>query len=175
MGTAVNSIYQGLAPGLNCYGGVYIVAPVVNNPSEDYGINGYFESHIKGTQAGHIYGGGFWVNVDAGFVDLAGGYFICAQDNGIYEAAATTFTNAIYIYGMRAEAVLTSAPSGGLHMFSSNTGNRVIDSIFIMADGGPSLGYVSTATAGSTKLGDIPLAKTSSGTVLWVRVYDSSS
>ena len=98
MGTAVNSTMNGMTPGLNCYGGVYVVAPVVMNPAEDYGINGYFESHIGGTMAGHTYGGGFWVNIDAGFVDLAGGYFVCAQDNGIYEAAATTLTNAIYYY-----------------------------------------------------------------------------
>jgi len=167
-----------MAAGLNVYGGVWVVAPAVNNPSEDYGINGYFESHIKGTQAGHIYGGGFWINVDDNFVDLAGGYFICAQDNGIYEATATTFTNAIYIYGMRAEFVATSTASGGVYMFSSNTGNLLINSIFRAADTGPSVGYESSAAGpdvASIPIGTIKMATLSDGTVLYVHAYSSAS
>lgn len=175
MTQAANSTMLGMYAGLNLYGGVFVQTPAVNNPNEDYGINGYFESHIKGTQAGHVYGGGFWINVDAGFVDLAGGYFICAQDNGIYEAAATTFSNAIYVYGMRAEFVTTSTPSAGFHIFSTNTGNRALTSVFICADTGPSIGYVANATANSTKLGDIPFAKLSSGTVLYIRVYGAQA
>lgn len=178
MTQAANSTYMGMAAGLNLYGGVYVVAPAVNNPSEDYGINGYFESHLKGTLAGHTYGGGFWINIDDNFVDLAGGYFIAAQDNGIYEATATTVTNALYIYGMRAEIVMTSTPSAGAYMFSSNSNNLLISSLFRAADGGNSIGYVVSAEGpdvASIAAGTIKFATLSDGTVLYVHAYSSAS
>ena len=176
MTQAANSTYMGLAAGLNLYGGVFVQTPTVENPNEDYGINGYFESHISGTMAGtFVYGGGFWINVDKGFVDASG--FVCAQDNGIYEAAATTFTNAIYVYGMRAEFVATSTASGGVHMFSTNTGNVLISSIFIAADTGPSIGYVAGggATPEAGVAGTIRFATLSNGTVLYLHAFTTAT
>ncbi len=177
MGTNVHTTMNGMTPGLAVNGGVYVVARTVVNPAEDYGMNGYFESHVSGTLAGHTYGGGFWVNVDKGFVDLAGGYFVCAQDNGIYEEAATTFSNSIYIYGMRAEFVSTSTPSAGVHMFSSNTSNRAITSLFIAADAGPSIGY--TAGGGlspeASVAGTIRFASLSNGNVLYLHAFSTST
>ena len=178
MTQAANSTMNGNTAGLNLYGGVYVVTPAVNNPNEDYGINGYFESHLKGTLAGHTYGGGFWINIDDNFVDLAGGYFIAAQDNGIYEATATTVTNAYYIYGMRAEIVMTSTPSAGAYMFSSNTNNLLISSIFRAADGGNSVGYEASAVGpdvASIPIGTIKFATLVDGTVLYVHAYSSAS
>jgi len=177
MTQAANSTYMGLAAGLNLYGGVWIQTPAVNNPNEDYGINGYFESHIKGTAAGHVYGGGFWINIDSGFVDLAGGYFITPLDVGIYEAAATTVTNALYVYGMRAECVFTSTPTY-TYMFSSNTNNVSPTALFIGADNGPSLAYTASAEGpdvASIAIGTIKFASLSNGTILYVHAYSSAS
>jgi hypothetical protein len=169
------TLYDGLALAADSAGGLKIVTPVATDPNDELGLAGYFEAHINGTQAGHVYAGGFWINVDAGFVDLAGGYFICAQDNGIYEAAATTFTNAIYVFGMRAEFISTSTPSGGFHVFSLNTSNRKLTSIFILADGGNSIGYTAGTGTSGTQSGYVPLYKTSSGSLRYVRVYETAT
>lgn len=177
MGTAVHSTMNGNTVGLNVYGGVYVVTPQVVDPSEDYGINGYFETHLGGTLAGHVYGGGFWINIDDNFVDITGGKLICAQDNGIYEASATTFTNAKYIYGMRAEFVATSTASGGVYMFSTNTGNLLINSIFHCAGTGAEIGYVAGTVASlvGDSTGVIKFATLFNGTVLYLHAYTTDS
>lgn len=176
MTQAANSVMKGMYAGLNLYGGVFVQTPNVLNPNEDYGINGYFESHISGTMGGtFVYGGGFWINVEDNFVDAAG--FVCAQDNGIYEATATTLTNAKYIYGMRMESVLTSTPSGGLFPFSTNTNNMLISSIFHCADDGPSIGY--TAGGGATPeagvVGTVKLATLNNGNILYLHVFSTAT
>lgn len=172
MGTAVHSTFMGLAAGLNCYGGVYVVTPAVDAPNEDYGINGYFESHIKGSQAGHVYGGGMWINVDAGFDNATDGSMIAAQDNGVYEAAASDFNDVKIIFGLRCEGILTNAP-GSFYPFSINTSNRAITAIFDAA-ANPSIGFTAGTGTSGTQAGYVPLYAVN-GTVRYVRVYETAT
>lgn len=136
----------------------------------DLGVTGYFESHLSGAMSGgQLYGGGHWINLDAATL-ATDGSILAAQDNGVYDNGAT-LTSGIIIFGLRAELIVSSTDYSRACPFSINTGNHAITAMFMGADTGPSIGYVANTGTTSSKIGDVPYAVLSDGTVLYVRIY----
>jgi len=134
----------------------------------DLGVAAYCETHVDGALSGHTYGFGSWINLDAGAV--TGAHILAAQDNGIYDNGET-LTSTKVIYGLRAESILQSTPTGGLFMFSSNNNNMpvtaLIDCVQI-SDMGWATG------AASAGVGKVPLFKDAhNGQLYYVNVYTS--
>jgi hypothetical protein len=133
------------------------------------GIGVYSESHVSGTGTGHTYGGGYWINLDAGYTGPSG-YILSAQDNGIYGDAETALTGVEVVFGLRMEGIVSQSPAS-FYPFSVNTNNRAVTALFEGAST-PSVGYESNTGTTSNKIGDVPLFK-SQGTTGYVRIYDA--
>jgi len=134
-------------------------------PANSYGLAAYFESDVSGTQSGEfVYGMGSWINLLTGTVGA--GKYLCAQDNGIYEEAAATVTNALVIFGMRMEKIMSDTDAKTFP-FSINTNNAAITALFdcqTMTDFGITSGH-------STGSNQIPFARDANGTVYYMNVY----
>jgi hypothetical protein len=139
-----------------------------------YGLAGYFDSTVTGTQAGHTYNLGSWINLDATFVDNAG--LLVPYEGGIYDAGGTLTTARIVL--SQYQAILSSNPAS-LHVcrlnYNRGTGADAITAIFTAANQG-SIGYTAGAGTSGTQLGYIPIADivgVNSGNPVYIRVYDS--
>ena len=141
--------------------------------SNGYGTAAYFDTTLTGTNVGHVWGAGSWVNLASGATIAGGGYIVAAQDNGFYDGGGT-LTGRV-VYGLRAEYIADSVASDGVFMFSTNSNNQEVTALFETADNGPSLSYAVVAGTSSTKVGDICIAQLHDGTKLYIRVYDSAT
>ena len=125
----------------------------------------YVETDVSGTQGGEfMYGFGSWINLLTGTVGA--GKYLCAQDNGIYEEAAGTVTNALVVFGMRMEKVMSDTDAKTFP-FSINTNNIAITALFdcqTMDDFGITTGH-------TTGTHQIPFARQADGTVYYISVY----
>ena len=134
----------------------------------DLGVAAYCETHVDGALSGHTYGFGSWINLDTGAV--TGGNILAAQDNGVYDNGVT-LTSTKVIYGLRAEAILQSVPTGGLFMFSTNNNNQPVTAL-IDAVQAVDMGWATGAA--SAGVGKVPLFKAANtGQLYYVNVYTS--
>ena len=137
-------------------------------PSNAYGAAGYFDTTITGAQAAaFVYGLGSWVNI--GIATSTAGYYICAQDNGVYENASTTLTNVRIVFGLRAEMIITDTDHLSFP-FSLNTNNAAITAIFDVPTA-TSLADNGSAGEDYSAAGWVPLYRDNSGNMRYVRVY----
>jgi len=137
-------------------------------PSNAYGAAGYFDTTITGAQAAaFVYGLGSWVNI--GIATSTAGYYICAQDNGVYENASTTLTNVRIVFGLRAEMIITDTDHLSFP-FSLNTNNAAITAIFDVPTA-TSLADNGSAGDDYSAAGWVPLYRDNSGNMRYVRVY----
>jgi hypothetical protein len=134
----------------------------------DLGVAAYAETHIDGTITGHLYGFGSWINLDTGAI--TGAHILAAQDNGIYDNGVT-LTSTKVVYGLRAESILASTPTGGLFPFSLNNNNMAVTALFDVVQ----ISDMGWATgAASSGAGKIPLFKDAhNGQLYYVNVYTS--
>lgn len=134
----------------------------------DLGVAAYCETHVDGALSGHTYGFGSWINLDTGAV--GGGNILAAQDNGIYDNGVT-LTGTKVIYGMRAESILQSVPTGGHFPFSLNNNNIPVTAVFDVVQIADMAFASGAASAG---VGKVPLFKAgNTGQLYYVNVYTS--
>ncbi len=85
----------------------------VDNPAHGDGYSANeFQLNVTGTAANHIAAGGMWVNINSGTHNDSN--FICAQTNGVYQAAGS-ITGKIVIFGMRMAHQCTN--NGGTYFY----------------------------------------------------------
>jgi len=106
-----------------------------------------------------------WVNIPSGTVGA--GKMVCAMNNGIYEDAAATITNAKIVFGMRAQCLLGDTDAKTF-MFSLNTNNAAITALF-ECNNHSDFGW--TTGAGSAGGGKIPFMYNAAGTILYINTY----
>ena len=106
-----------------------------------------------------------WVNIPSGTVGA--GVYVCAQNNGVYEAAAATITNAKIVFGMRAQKLLDDTDAKSFP-FSINTNNTAITALFDI-NNNTDLGWATGAA--SAGVGKIPFSRDANGNLLYVNVY----
>jgi hypothetical protein len=122
---------------------------------------------LAGTNTDHIAAFSTWANVTTG-VATAGTY-ICAMNNGIYEVAGATITNAKMIFGQRMH-YLAEDSDGLAFPFSVNTNNTVITALIDCVNK-EDLGWVDGVLSSATGDGHIPLFRDTAGTVHYVNTY----
>ncbi len=151
----------------DAYSGIRSVVGVAD-ANNAYGSAAYFESDITGTQAGTFhYVSGSWGNINSGTVGA--GKYICAQDNGIYEASGATITNAVVIFGMRMEKILGDTDALTFP-WSINAGNNSgITALIETGTWDGDLGGVTNAGTDSGRL--IPFYRDANGNKGYIKVY----
>lgn len=123
---------------------------------------------MTGTAAGHNAATSSWVNIPTGTVGA--GNYVCAMNNGVYEASAATITNAKIIFGMRAQKILGDTDALSFP-FSVNTNNTAITAIF---DVNNLTDMGQTTNAGSDAGTLVPLMRDAGGTIKYVKLYDQA-
>lgn len=108
-----------------------------------------------------------WVNIPSGTVGA--GKYVCAQNNGIYEDAAATVTNAKLIFGMRAQKLIGDTDSLSFP-FSLNTNNTAITAVFDV-NNATDMGWIDGVLSSSTGDGHIPLFRDAAGVIHYVNTY----
>lgn len=108
-----------------------------------------------------------WVNIPSGTVGA--GKYVCAQNNGVYEEAAATITNAKIVFGMRAQVLLGDSDAKTFP-FSVNTNNTAITAL-IDVNNKTDLGWATGAA--SSGAGKMPFCSDAAGTILYINVYTS--
>lgn len=133
--------------------------------------DGYGAVEIDLTSTGnptdHVAAASAWINITTGTVPA--GTYMCAMNNGVYEVAAATITNAKIVFGMRAQKLLEDTDALSFP-FSINTNNTAITALFDV-NNTTDLGW--TSGAGSSGEGKIPFMRDANGTILYVNTYTS--
>lgn len=137
------------------------------NMNDGYGMV-EIETTVSGIATGFHSPLSSWVNITGS--GAIGANIVCAQQNGIYSDSGGN-TGSIVIFGMRAQAQLTDAPTV-LAPFSLNTANRAITALFEMSSN-PDVGYQANAGETGPKVGDVPLFCDNNGTQYFVRIYSA--
>ncbi len=123
---------------------------------------------FTGTYAGISAALSAWVNVTG--TGAVGSFIVAAQNNGIYADSGGN-TGSTVIFGMRAQGILTDAPTV-FAPFSINTSNRAVTALFHMTSN-PDVGYLANAGTSGGKVGDVPLFCDGAGTQYFVRIYSA--
>ena len=124
------------------------------------------ETTVSGTATNQHSALSSWVNITGS--GAIGSKTVSAQTNGIYADSGGN-TGSIVIFGMRAQGMLTDAPTV-FAPFSINTSNRAITGLFQMT-ANPDVGYEANASTSGTKVGDVPLFCDNNGQQYFVRIY----
>jgi hypothetical protein len=136
------------------------------NLTDGYGFH-EVDLTLAGTLASHSAASSSWVNITGTAVVGAGNY-ICARNDGIYEANTATITNALLIFGARMQYI--AGDTDGLRFpFSINTNNAGITALFdcqTFSDFG-----TNTAWSSSTPSVLIPFGRDAGGNVRYVPLY----
>ncbi|MDO8673198.1 MAG: hypothetical protein Q7O66_17470 [Dehalococcoidia bacterium] len=129
---------------------------------------GAFEVDItmSGSPTNHCAAASAWINITGGTVPA--GTYICARNDGIYEDAAATITNAKLIFGARMQYLCTDTDSLRFP-WSINTNNAAITAL-IDVNNISDLGVV--ANAGATTATLLPILRNAAGTLKYVLLYD---
>jgi len=124
------------------------------------------EMSVTGTQAGHSAALTSWVNIGEG-TGGTGGFFHCAQNNGIWEAAGATITDTVLIYGMRMSCILGDSDSIN-YPFSMNMSGSTMKALFHCAST-TDIGLESDSGSDESTL--VPFYTTDNSTVHYVKIY----
>ena len=133
------------------------------------GVNGYVQGNLFGTSAGHTYGFGSWMNLQAGYV-ATGGHIHVPIEGGLWCGEAQATLRAVF--AGQHMAILGGAPAS-LNAWRLNT-NQTVDAVIAAANAG-SVGYVADAGVASAKVGAVPLVDVVGHGIRWVRLYDASN
>lgn len=121
---------------------------------------------LSGSPTDHVAAASAWANITGGTVPP--GNYVCARNDGIYEATAATITNAKLIFGARMQ-YLADDTDGLRFPFSLNTNNAAITALFDV-NNLTDLGTV--ANAGATAATLLPICRDAGGTLKYVLLYD---
>lgn len=125
---------------------------------------------LSGSPTDHSAASSSWINITGGTVPA--GTYICARNDGVYEEAAATVTNAKIIFGSRMQYIFTDTDALRFP-FSVNTNNAVITAL-IDTSNNTDLGLTS-GTHSSAVTGSIPFCRDAGGTIKYIRVYDTAA
>lgn len=145
----------------------------INNPNygDGYSAN-EFQLNITGTAAGHISAGGMWVNINSGTHNDSN--FICAQTNGIYQAAGT-ITGKIVIFGMRMAHQCTNNGSTYFYPFSIVSAGGLNDTTALFHCNAAAINMGAVTDAGSDDGVLVPLFQEGAGgNIGYVKIYSLS-
>ena len=128
---------------------------------------GAFEVDItlSGSPTDHSAAASAWVNITGGTVPV--GTYICARNDGIYEATAATITNAKLIFGARMH-YLADDTDGLRFPFSLNTNNVAITALFDCQNRSD-FGLVASAGTAENQL--LPIMRDSAGNLRYIMLY----
>lgn len=128
---------------------------------------GAFEVDItlSGSPTDHSAAASAWINITGGTVPV--GTYICARNDGIYEASAATITNAKLIFGARMHK-LTDDTDGLCFPFSLNTNNTAITALFDCQNRSD-FGLVASAGTAENQL--LPIMRDAAGNLRYVMLY----
>lgn len=132
----------------------------------------YFDQRVTGTQTGNIYGWGSWVEIQAGYLSLAG-QLLVAGEFGMYQAGGDVTNNWIVLEQL--QAILTENPTR-LDIFRVNIAAAGGAAHCVIAAANPtSVGYVADAVdnGGANKLGNVPLFDIVGVGVCYVEVFSA--
>ena len=121
---------------------------------------------LSGSPTDHSAASSSWVNITGGTVPA--GTYICARNDGIYEEAAATVTNAKIIFGARMQYIFSDTDALRFP-FSLNTGNAGITAMW---DCNNVTDFGTVANAGSSAATLLPLLRDAGGTLKYVLLYD---
>lgn len=123
--------------------------------------------NMTGAWTGHAAASSSWANLASGVTIVAGNY-VCARNDGVYEDAGATITNAKIIFGARMHAILGDWDAK-VFPFSVNTGNNAITAL-IDVPNFTDLGVVVDAGADTGTLW--PVMANAAGTLKYCKLYD---
>lgn len=120
---------------------------------------------LSGSPTDHSAAASAWINITGGTVPV--GTYICARNDGIYEASAATITNAKLIFGARMHK-LTDDTDGLCFPFSLNTNNTAITALFDCQNRSD-FGLVASAGTAENQL--LPIMRDAAGNLRYVMLY----
>ncbi|MDO8673045.1 MAG: hypothetical protein Q7O66_16680 [Dehalococcoidia bacterium] len=120
---------------------------------------------LSGSPTDHSAASSSWVNITGGTVPV--GTYICARNDGIYEAEAATITNAKLIFGARMQ-YLASDTDALRFPFSLNTNNTAITALFDCQNRSD-FGLVGAAGTAENQL--LPILRDAAGNIRYVMLY----
>jgi len=129
------------------------------------------EATMTGTATGMFSASSSWANVNG----APGANWVIASTNGIWENAGDSgdIVDAVLIFGMRMQAILTNTDFDRLCPFALNVPTGTVTALFSVGNTnlGGDCGYVEATTQEDAPIGYVPLLVDSAGTQYWVRVY----
>ena len=128
---------------------------------------GAFEVDVtmSGSPTDHSAASSSWVNITGGTVPA--GTYICARNDGIYEEAAATVTNAKIIFGSRMQYIFSDTDALRFP-FSLNTNNAAITAMF---DCNNISDFGTVASAGTAANVLLPILRDAGGNLRYVMLY----
>ena len=123
---------------------------------------------LTGTTTGHAAAASAWVNIGSGVTAAAGNY-VCARNDGVYEDAGGTITNAKIIFGARMQKQLGDTDALTFP-WSINTGNAGITAL-IDCSGTTTADLSVVENTGSDTNTLVPFARDGSATK-YIKLYD---
>jgi hypothetical protein len=120
---------------------------------------------LAGTNTTAVAAMSSWVNITSG--TATAGQYVCANNDGIYEDAAATITNAKLIFGARMH-YLAGGSNGLRFPFSLNTNNTTITAIFDCMN---IEDFAGIAWSSSTPSILVPFLRDNAGTIRYMPLY----
>lgn len=138
------------------------------NMADGYGV---FEVDVTVTgtmgATGFVNATSAWVNIPSGMT-VGAGQYVCARNDGVYEDAGATITNAKIVFGARLHKLLGDTDALSFP-WSINTNNSAITAL-IDVNNLTDLGTV--ANAGATAATLLPICRDAGGTLKYVLLYN---
>lgn len=122
--------------------------------------------NCTGVWTGHGAAASAWANVNS--ATIGAGNYICARNDGVYEAAGGTITNAKVIFGARMQKILSDTDALSFP-FSVNTNNTAITALFDV-NNLTDLGMITDNGSDDGTL--VPLMRNAAGTLKYVKLYN---
>lgn len=167
--TAVNDGFYVTVTALTAGDGYSGIRSVVTaaNPNNSYGLSGYFEATVSGTQAASfVYGLGSWINVADSMIGGGASKYLCAQDNGIYMGSPGEFANTRVVFGLRAEMIGDPGDTK-LFPFSINC-PTAITALFDVGD----MTQMGAKGTGVSAAQYVPIFRQDDGTLKYILLYN---
>lgn len=144
--------------------GRQVITRVTDGESE--GLAGYYEGHIAGTQAGHTYNFGSWLNVDTGAV--LNGSLVVPYEGGVWAGEAQAAGR--IVFAGQHQAILAGAPAS-LHAWRLNVAQVAGNITALIAAANPQSVAYRAGTAGTGVVGTIPIADVVGTGVVYIDVH----
>lgn len=146
----------------------------VNNAvyGDGYSAN-EFQLNLTGSSTGHIACAGAWINATSAGNIGAGGNYIAAQTNGIYQRTST-ITGAKIIFGMRMAHDCAGTDAAGYYPFSIVSAGGTNDTTALFECNAAAINMGAVTDAGSDDGVLVPLYQEAGANIGYVKIYSLS-